>query len=64
MMRMCAALQSDGWILQGSHDAFDGLLQTFYEEIEERLAPKKNLPALRRIRDYIPPSDDDAIKLS
>lgn len=59
MMRMCASLHQDGWILRGSHEDFDGLLQVVDEEIEERLAPKKNLPALRRVRDYITPTEDE-----
>lgn len=59
-MVMCAALQDNGeWILQGSHDDFDALLRDVNMEIDEQVAPKKNMPSLRRIRDYITPSDDD-----
>jgi hypothetical protein len=49
MMRMCASLLKKGWILQGSHEDFYALLQTLDEEVEEELAPRKNMPALERI---------------
>jgi hypothetical protein len=61
-MRMCAKIHEDGWILRGSHDDFDGLLQVVDEEIEEGLAPKKNLPALRRVRNYITPTEDNGLE--
>lgn len=60
-MVMCASLQKHGdWILQGSHDAFDALLRDLDMEIEEQVAPKKNIPALQRIRESITPDDDEA----
>ena len=60
-MRMCAKSDENGhWTLQGSHAAFDVLLSDLDMEIEERMAPTKNLPALRRIRDYITPLEDGA----
>ena len=60
MMCMCAKSdESSRWTLQGSHTAFDALLRDLDMEIEERMAPTKNLPALRRIRDYITPQEDD-----
>lgn len=60
MMVMTADVQEGGdWILRGSHDDFDALLQDLDMEIEECIAPKKNLPALRRIRKYITPKEDD-----
>jgi len=60
MMVMCAGtLANGGWRLQGSHDAFDDLLSDIWVEIEEGLAPKKNLPALRRIAKYITPEDSE-----
>jgi hypothetical protein len=59
-MIMCAKLHEDGdWMLQGPHEAFDALLVNLHEEIGLGLAPKKNLPALRRIREYITPDYDD-----
>ena len=58
-MRMCASLHQNGWILRGSHDDYDGLLQVVDEEIEEGLAPKKNMAALRRVRDSITPTEDE-----
>jgi hypothetical protein len=62
-MRMCAEHHENGdATIQGSHDDFDALLRNLDEEIEEGFAPKKNPPALRRIREYITPQegDDDA----
>ncbi len=57
---MCASRDNKGnWILQGEDDAFDELLDTVNEEIEYRIAPKKNLPALRRISQYLTPGGFD-----
>lgn len=59
-MVMCASpREDDDWILQGSHDDFDALLRDLDEEIEYGLSPKKNMPALRRVRKYITPEGDD-----
>ena len=58
-MRMCAKPHENGdCTIQGSHYAFDALLRDLDEEIDMGLAPKKNLPALRRIREYITPDYD------
>ena len=58
-MVMCAQRHDNGGsTLQGSHEAFDALLTNLDEEIDLGLAPKKNLPALRRIREYITPDYD------
>lgn len=60
MMVMTADIQENGErILQGSHDDFDALLRDLNMEIDEGLAPRKNLPALRRIRDFITPEEDN-----
>ena len=62
MMVMCAVMKDDGtWILQGSDADFDELLNDLNDEIDAGLAPKKNLPALRRIRDSVTPQDDDGL---
>lgn len=62
MMVMCAVMKDDGsWVLQGSDADFDELLTDVSDEIDAGLAPQKNLPALRRIRDYVTPTDDDGI---
>ena len=62
MMVMCADMKDDGtWILQGSDADFDELLNDLNDEIDAGLAPKKNLPALRRIRDSVTPQDDDGL---
>ena len=57
---MTAELQKGSqYLLQGSHEDFDSLLHDVEIEIEKELAPKKNLPALQRIRKYITPSDEE-----
>ena len=56
LLRMCAERHENGdSTLQGSHEDFDALLRDLNVEIDVGLAPKKNLPALRRIREYITP---------
>ena len=57
---MLAKLQEGKrYLLRGSHEEFDSLLRDLEMEIEVELSPKKNLPALRRIREYITPSDEE-----
>jgi len=57
---MTAKLQEGKrYLLQGSHEDFDSLLRDVEMEIDEELAPKKNFPALLRIRKYITPTDED-----
>lgn len=59
MMVMKADLQANGdWILQGSHEIFDVLIQNLREDLDEGMAPKKNRPALMRIIKYITPLGD------
>ena len=53
---MCADRDSKGnWKLKGEDEAFDEMLATVNEEIDYQVAPKKNIPALRRISKYLTP---------
>ena len=46
---MTANNKDSQWILEGPEEAFDALLEEINMEIEEGLAPRKNLPALERL---------------
>ena len=57
---MTAEIQKGSrYFLRGFHEDFDSLLRDVEMEIDEELAPKKNFPALLRIRKYITPTEED-----
>ena len=52
-MVMCADHTPNGWILNGSAEAFDKLLGDLHMEVDERMCPKKNIRFLVQVIEKI-----------